>query len=758
MAPRSLSGPVGLPGDGRSGTARRRAADQADAEPLHRLAARWARLAPGDDPRVVGCLAGVLGRLAAMVGTEPFWPFAARSLGAELAGGGLCGPPEPGRRRVEHAERIAGSSRRLLRNGAAALGVVGPAAERRLAVAVDEMMAGLIDGLQRRDRSDEDDPGVAHDPRRDSSTYIALAPRLSSAASGEAGADPADVEPMLRSITDRGLRAAYEQTAVGCGVAELDGVLVDLNPALARMFGLTDELAEPRPLSDFVHPDDLADLVDRLQRLMREESEVLRIELRLLRYDGGAFWAHVTASRVLDGAGRPSYLLIVVEDVSERHRLRSRLEEATYQDQLTRLPNRTVAEQWLHRAVGSRGPGRVGVCTLDLDGFHLVNEAHGQQVGDRLLLAVAGRLQVAATEHLVTRTGSDEFTVLVADPDGVGEVARLADRLLSTIAMPFTINGVTISVTTSIGVAEGDTHQTCAEEFLRSSDVARMWAKKLGGGRAVVFDPERDAAESARFALLSGMRGAIGRGEFRLVFQPLVRLSDRRLRGAEALVRWQHPEQGLLSPARFIQLAEYSGAIVPLGRWILEAACERAAGWWRELGPQAPYVSVNVSPVQLAEPGWLGDVKEVLESTGLPAEQLQLEITEQAVLGEDAAPLDALASLRAAGVRLALDDFGTGYSSLAWLRRLPVHALKIDGSFIEGLRNPDPDPTDSSIVRALIGMAHALGLEVTAEWVQTGVQAERLIELGCDYGQGEHFGEAGPGEWVPELYRRSIGG
>jgi EAL domain-containing protein (putative c-di-GMP-specific phosphodiesterase class I) len=167
-------------------------------------------------------------------------------------------------------------------------------------------------------------------------------------------------------------------------------------------------------------------------------------------------------------------------------------------------------------------------------------------------------------------------------------------------------------------------------------------------------------------------------------------------------------------------------------------------------------VSVNVSPVQLSEPGWLADVKEVLEATGLPPQRLQLEITEQAVLGEGAAPLHALAALRASGVRLALDDFGTGYSSLAWLRRLPVHALKIDGSFIEGLRNPAADPTDSSIIRALVGMAHALGLEVTAEWVQTELQAQRLAELGCDFGQGEHFGQAGPGEWVPEWYRRSI--
>jgi EAL domain-containing protein (putative c-di-GMP-specific phosphodiesterase class I) len=249
---------------------------------------------------------------------------------------------------------------------------------------------------------------------------------------------------------------------------------------------------------------------------------------------------------------------------------------------------------------------------------------------------------------------------------------------------------------------------------------------------------------------------AIGHGEFRLAYQPLVHLVERDVRGVEALVRWQHPSQGLIGPGRFIELAERSGAIVPLGRWVLGEACREAARWYAALGPRAPYVSVNVSPLQLPEPGWVDEVAHALEVTGLPADRLQLEITEQAVLGDEPSTMDALAALRAAGVRLALDDFGTGYSSLAWLRRLPVHALKIDGSFIDGLRHADPDPVDRSIVASLIQMAHALGLEVTAEWVETAVQAERLAELGCDLGQGRWFGDAGPARFVPGLGPRTI--
>lgn len=278
---------------------------------------------------------------------------------------------------------------------------------------------------------------------------------------------------------------------------------------------------------------------------------------------------------------------------------------------------------------------------------------------------------------------------------------------------------------------------------------------RTASARSDATPAEHDVVAADRYLLLAGLPRAIGAGQFRLVYQPLVGLADGHVRGAEALVRWQHPEQGLIAPGRFIPLAEESGAIVELGSWVLATACAEAARWHRELGADAPYVSVNVSPVQLVEAGWADEVIAVLDRTGLPAGLLQLEITEQAVLGDGSATLDGLVALREAGVRLTLDDFGTGRSNLAWLRRLPVHGLKIDGSFIDGLRHVDADPVDAAIVSSLIGMAHALGLEVTAEWVETRAQAQRLVELGCDLGQGRWFADAGPGEWVPR-WRRSV--
>ena len=313
-----------------------------------------------------------------------------------------------------------------------------------------------------------------------------------------------------------------------------------------------------------------------------------------------------------------------------------------------------------------------------------------------------------------------------------------------------------MALSASIGVAVTNPATARPTDLLRAASVALSWAKARGRGEVAVFDPDRDAGESARATLLTQLRAGVDRGEFVLQYQPLVRLADGRVRGAEALVRWQHPEQGLLGPGRFIEAAERNGAIVPLGRWVLVEACRQAAQWWRELGPRAPYVSVNVSPVQLAQEDWVAQVTEVMDLTQLPPWQLQLEITEQAVLEDEAAAVAALSALRATGVRLTLDDFGTGYSGLAWLRQLPVHALKIDGSFVDGLRHRHADPVDRSIVEALIRMAHALDLEVTAEWVETPQQVEQLLALGCDLGQGHWLGPAGAAAWVADLWRRNI--
>ncbi|GAA1870249.1 cyclic Di-GMP phosphodiesterase RmdA [Pseudonocardia ailaonensis] len=696
------------------------------------LAARWAELLPqasADSAENVETLGVLLDRLGAALAAEPFWPLAARGIGADLAASGFCGD----RTGIvgDAPEDVLPGTLRLLRDAApAALGFVGPSQRLRLVLALDELAAGFAGALRFR----------AHQAQEDLMRATLRARR--------------NVERALAE-SEAHYRTIYTQGPVGIAVATLDGEVVDLNPAACRMLGLMETPPLPRPAAAFVHPDDYEAFDSAYRRLVSGLPDTMSIDVRFAALGGGHVWGHVTGSLIRDSAGRPSHLIAVIEDVSERYRLRTRLVEASSRDRLTRLPNRDLTEQAVRQAFGP-GTARVGLCAIDVDDFRRVNEAQGHAVGDELLAALADRLRTAAGPHLVTRTGGDEFAVLLTDPEGVGEVCAVADRLLESLAAPFHVGGRWVGVTASIGIAEGSTAVECPAELERAAGVALSWAKAQGGGTRAVFDPERDAGEAARFALVAGLRGAVDREQFRLWYQPLVGLGDGVVRGYEALVRWEHPEQGLLGPGRFIELAENSGAIVPLGRWILARACREAAGWAPGPDGRAPYVSVNVSPVQLPEQGFVDEVVSVLAETGLAPHRLQLEITEQAVLGDEPASMDALSALRAAGVRLALDDFGTGYSSLAWLRRLPVHALKIDGSFIDGLRHDRPDPVDESIVGSLVSMAHALRLEVTAEWIETEVQAERLARLGCDQGQGRWFGDARPGDSVPGGPARTI--
>jgi diguanylate cyclase (GGDEF)-like protein/PAS domain S-box-containing protein len=692
--------------------------------PVRDLALRWASLAPTGAPGALpDRLCTLLRRLAAVLAAEPYFARGARAVGADIPATGLCGDPSD--LPMTAADVLPATLRLLREEIPPALGLRRPDDDRRLWPALDELAAGFSHALAEMWRP-----------------------------------EPAAVPPPALgggSLLDaRHLHAFYEQIGIGIVVIGLDGHVLAVNPAMRDRIGLPHGLEQPRPLSDFVHPDDLAEILERFHRIVRADPPTMRIDVRLVRADSSdVVWAHAVATLVRRDDGSPSHIAVVVEDVTARQELQARVRDASAQGQLASLPGRSLTDSWLLRKFGGEA-GRVGLCSLDVDGFHAINDALGEAVGDRLLLGVAGRLQLAAGEHLVTRSGGDEFTVLVADPSGAVEVCRVADRLQGALSTPFVVDGHRLAISASVGVAEGATAGNLPSELQRAAEVARSWAKALGGGRRVLYDPARDAGEAARYTLLAGLPRAIANGEFRLAYQPLVALGSYRIRGAEALVRWQHPEQGLLGPGRFIPLAEDSGAIVDLGRWILEEACRQAARWSRELGADAPYVSVNVSPVQMAHPGWVDAVGDALLAADLPPDRLQLEITEQAVLGESAGPLDGIVALREAGVRLALDDFGTGWSSLAWLRRLPVHALKIDGSFIDGLRHPVADTVDAAIVGSLIGMAHALGLEVTAEWVETAAQAERLAALGCDLGQGRWFGDAGPGGWVPELARRSI--
>ncbi len=575
---------------------------------------------------------------------------------------------------------------------------------------------------------------------------------------GEQPAAPAAAEG-----ADARFRAAFQHAGIGMAVISAEDVLLEANPALARMLGYEPAELTGTRVQRLLHPDGPSGPLH--SALAASGRERVRLERRLDHRAGHPVWTQITLTLVHPADGSPGYTLAMVEDVSHRRRLGARLHYQAKHDPLTRLPNRSLFFDRLGEAFAAAGPGsRIGLCYLDLDGFHAVNDTLGHLVGDQLLSAVARRLTERFTPrgHLVARTGGDEFAVVVPRSAGPQELTALATELLELLDTDYELDGRRVSASASVGVVERAVAGTDPSELVTDADATLHWAKREGRGRWALFDPERHADQLTRQVLATTMRPALDRGEFVLDYQPLVRLADGAAVGVESLVRWAHPQFGRLSPDRFIDIAEETGAIVPLGMWVLEESCRQGRRWMREFPEAELFVSVNLAARQIWDSDVVADVAEVLKRTGFPARLLQLELTESAVLGPAGRPVEALHALSAMGIRIAIDDFGTGYSNLSYLSRLPVHALKLDSSFVSGFgaggkaaAGPGApagrQEVDAEIVSALVRLAHVLGLSVTAEGVEGPEQAQRLRETGCDVAQGWHFARPGPAEAVAEL-------
>ena len=551
-------------------------------------------------------------------------------------------------------------------------------------------------------------------------------------------------------------RAIFAGAAIGICIADVRGRIVEVNQALADMLGYTPEEMRGMRLSDLRHPEDPPSLWREYVRVVRGQLDQFRVEKGYYRRDGTEVWGDGTVSVVRDEAGRPQFTVAMVNNVTAQRHLAARLRHVTMHDPLTGLPNRAVFADRLTAALAEPGTGRVGVCYLDLDGFKELNDRLGHHIGDEVLVEVAGRLAACAAGlgHLAVRMGGDEFLILVPRSTGLPQLIELAERLLATVAEPVRVAGHRLRITASIGVVERPAAGAEPAEILRAADVALYRAKAKGRGRWASHDPERLAEQIARYALAADLPDAVERDEFTVVYQPIVALPDLTLCGVEALVRWRHPHLGELPPARFIDLAEESGLIVPIGRHVLREACRQVAAW-RERYPASDLIaSVNVAAAQTQEPSFVDDVEEILAETGLKPSRLQLELTESTLMATSGAPIEALRSLVDTGVRVAIDDFGTGYSSLAYLRSLPVHALKLAGQFVSGLTSAPPG-ADEQIVDALIRLAHALGVTVTAEGVESREQVERLRAIGCDCLQGFYTGRPASPAQIARLIRGS---
>ncbi|HEY9852130.1 MAG TPA: EAL domain-containing protein [Leptolyngbyaceae cyanobacterium] len=418
----------------------------------------------------------------------------------------------------------------------------------------------------------------------------------------------------------------------------------------------------------------------------------------------------------------------------------AKLSHQAYHDTLTNLPNRALFLNNLEKALmdTKKYKSSSAVLFLDLDGFKVINDSLGHKTGDRLLMAVSKRLkECVRSQDVVARFGGDEFTILLKDITEEKEAINVAERIIQKLQTPFILEGREVFISSSIGIALDTGNCDRGDALLRNADSAMYEAKKRGKSRYTLFQPEMDSRAFERLQLATDLRKAIEHQELRLYYQPVVQLESGIITEVEALVRWQHPYIGLISPAKFIPLAEETGLILQIGEWVLQKACQQARTWQLQHPGYPPLiVGVNLSPKQFQQPELVEKIAEILTLTELPPQCLKLEITESMMMEEGETTIATLYRLKQLGIGLAIDDFGTGFSALNYLKRFPVDTLKIDGSFIKGLGH---NREDTAIVHAVIAFAKALHLSVTAEGVETSEQLSQLKLLGCDRGQGYYF-------------------
>ncbi len=525
-----------------------------------------------------------------------------------------------------------------------------------------------------------------------------------------------------------------------------DGTIKYESPSIERILGYRPEELLGENAFDYIHPEDLGRVQGKFAEGLTDPDLRPSAEYRFRHKDGSWCYLESVGSNLL-GDPEVGEFVVNSRDVTERKRAEERLHHQAFHDLLTGLPNRSLFVDRLKQALRrtKRRRGRMAaVLFMDLDGFKVVNDSLGHEVGDGLLVAVAERLRnCVRPEDTLARFGGDEFAVLVEEVEGPEDAVRVAERIGEGLRESFVVHGSELFVGASVGIALGGDRTTSPEDLLRDADTAMYRAKEEGSG-CRVFDPGMYERVLRRLGLENDIRRAVRAEEFVVHYQPIVHLRSGEVRRVEALVRWEHPEWGLLDPAEFMPLAEETGLVVPVGEGVLKEAC-RQGQRWREEHPRIPpvIISVNLSARQLGHPELVKTVEGVLRETGFEASRLVLDVTETVyikVLEGNTATLNGLKRL---GVGISIDDFGVGYSSLSYLKRLPADVLKIDRSFVAGIGE---DVEDTAIVRMVIELAHTLGMEVVAEGVESADQARQLKEMGCDFAQGFYFSEALPPE------------
>ncbi|MBV8887705.1 MAG: EAL domain-containing protein [Chroococcidiopsidaceae cyanobacterium CP_BM_RX_35] len=549
------------------------------------------------------------------------------------------------------------------------------------------------------------------------------------------------MEEDLRQAKEK-YRSIFENAVEGIFQTDPRGFYISANPTLAKIYGYKSSQELIVNLTNigqqlYVDSDRRTEFVHQMQKY----DAVSNFESQVHRRDGSVIWISENARAVRDHNGILLYYEGSVEDITERKVAEEKLLHNAFHDSLTDLANRALfmdrLGQALHRTKQHREE-RFAVLFLDLDRFKVINDSLGHLMGDQFLIAIASRL--AACLHstdTVARLGGDEFTILMEGLKDLSDVFHLADCIQEALALPFELNGQEVFTTVSIGIALSTTNFERPEDILRAADTAMYRAKALGRARYEIFNPDMYTQAVARLQLETDLRHALDRQEFQVYYQPIVAFASGRIAGFEALIRWQHPDRGLVTPTDFIPVAEETGQIVPIGYWVLRRACHEMQAWLERNSIPSPLkISVNLSLKQFSQPDLTQQIQQILHETGLHASSLVLEITESVIMENDTSATSALSQLQALGIQLSIDDFGTGYSSLARLHHFPISGLKIDRSFVS---SPDALLGNSEIVETIATLAQKLGISVTAEGVETQEQVALLRELNCEYGQGYLF-------------------
>ncbi|MBI4716111.1 MAG: EAL domain-containing protein [Nitrospirae bacterium] len=554
-------------------------------------------------------------------------------------------------------------------------------------------------------------------------------------------------------LSEAGLAAAQRISHLGNWDWDIRTDALRWSDEIYRIFGLSPREfgATYEAFLHSVHPDDRESVVRAVNEALHERKPY-GIDHRVVRPDGTERIVHEQAEVTYDAEGKPVRMIGTVQDITDFRRTEERLNHLAHFDGLTHLPNRTLFFDRLRQEL-SRAHWRnrlVAVLLLNIDQFRLINDTLGHDAGDLLIQEVAKRLaQVLREGDTVARLGGDEFALILEDVHQEYDIPKVAQKILDTLAAPFVINGREIFFTASIGIGIHPNDGDEAEILVKNTHTALHQAKELGRNNYRLYSPAMNARAFERLVMETCLRRALERDEFLLMYQPQLDLRTGAVLGVEALLRWRHPEMGVVPPGTFISILEETGLIVPVGEWVLRAACAQGKAW-REGGFPNFRMAVNLSPLQFKQPDLVETVSRSLRETGMNPGGLELELTESVLMQYTESTVATLRAWNAQGVHLALDDFGTGFSSLSYLKRFAIDSLKIDRSFVQDVTT---NPEDAIIVKGIIALAHNLRIQVVAEGVETAEQMAFLREHGCDQMQGYHFSPAVPADEITRLLK-----